>query len=75
MTKRAFRAADISLRCRAVVTLRDGTTASCMRYGIQDYARNPAVNDLLCEQHAAMKLAGRDVYAAKKGRKATSHEQ
>jgi hypothetical protein len=59
MAKRVFRDAPQSLRCRAVVRLKDGTTAQCGRYGLLEYQANPAVNERLCEQHAKMKLRGR----------------
>lgn len=59
--KRRFVDAPAPLRCRATVTLRDKTTAQCGRYGLREYAANPHVNRLLCEQHATMLLSGKPV--------------
>lgn len=43
MTRRGYTAATNANRCKAVVTLKDGSTADCMR---------PRVNDHFCWQHA-----------------------
>jgi hypothetical protein len=59
--KRVFVDAPDWLRCRATVTLRDKTTAQCGRCYSREYARNVAVNDHLCTQHAEMKLAGKTI--------------
>lgn len=61
MAKRRFVDAPMWSRCRATVTLRDKTTAQCGRYGVREYMANPHVNDLLCEQHANMKLCGKPI--------------
>lgn len=58
--RRPWRDAHPSIRCRATVRLRDGSTAQCGRAHDRRYSGNPHWR-MFCAQHQEMHFTGKHV--------------